>query len=238
MSFDLPISLKFDVKNETLKKHLIECVKLGKKQFIEVAESFYERRRRQDVDYRRLCDAMISTIDEILAADDWDASLFLRNTIKPLRQLREQALQMQASLAGIGEKQQSHVLRALDQESVKLYISLYQSNGHDLKQWAAQLASLSSYMIGRPIYDNESHVVEMIRMKLSQVSEAYVVIAVKRNKITVEQNKPRLDRFGHELITLLPTALTDADIIEFVHLGKHYYFENQQLVLITPNVIE
>ena len=92
-------------------------------------------------------------------------------------------------------------------------------------------------MIGRPIYEAEAEVIQAIRRKLSQLSEAYIVVSVDKSKIVGEEQwRPRKDRLGNKLISLLPGAVTDANILEFVHLGNRYCFRDQRLQLIDDGV--
>jgi intracellular multiplication protein IcmQ len=232
MTFNLSSLVTVDFKNEELKRHLVECVTQQKQTFVTLAEEFYHLGRRTDADYYRLCRAVIDAVDQVLASSDWDASLFLHNTLKPLRELREHALQLLENMGG--ENAADFAEPAVAADKVKLYISLYQTNGHDLKQWAAQLGSLSSYIIGRPIYQTETEVVTAIRAKLSQLSEAYVVVAVDPEKIINDhQASSRKDRFGQSLISLLPHAIDSDRIIKFVHQGKSYIYRHQQLMPLT-----
>lgn len=224
-------NIRFDAKNENLKRRLIECVETESVQFIELAEAFYAKGRRTKDDYRRLCDAIIEAAEHVLSADAWEASLFLRNTLKPIKEIYEEAVALKEKL-GTSENEQSFTTPSIAGNKVKLYVSLYQSNGHDFKQWAAQLASLSSYMVGRPIYQNEAEVAQAIRLKLSQLSEAYVTVAVDPVKIISAENKPRKDRLGNTLISVLPNAIKSENIIEFVHQGKRYHYVNQTQELI------
>ena len=43
---------------------------------------------------------MIAAFDRVIAAGDWDSSLFLRNTVKPLEDMREEARQLREQLMG------------------------------------------------------------------------------------------------------------------------------------------
>lgn len=89
----------------------------------------------------------------MLYADNWDESLFLRDTLKPIRKIYyEEALVLREKLGGDESTKKLITLLELPENKVKLYVSLYQSNGHDYKQWEAQLTSLESYMIGQPVY--------------------------------------------------------------------------------------
>lgn len=232
MTFALSVA-EFDFKGEALKRRLMECVDAQKNHFFETAERFYQKNRRSETDYRQLCESIIQAADQVLSADNWDDSLFLRSTLKPLKKIREQALELQKIL---GQSDNAMVPGKIDvnESSVQLYVSLYQANGHDLNQWAAQLASLSSYMVGRPIYQNESEAIQNIRSKISQLSESYVVVIVPKQKMIQDhQAKTRKDRLGNALISLLPDAMTQHKIIEFVHNEKHYHFNGKDLMLLT-----
>ena len=223
-------STGFDLKTETLKNHLIECVNSEKETFVKLADEFYQQTRRTDADYKALCAAIIAASDQLLKADDWDSSLFLRNTLNPIKKIHDYALELQAELAGSNPA--THIASLpLNNDQIKLYVSLYQANGHDLKAWALQLASITNHMIGRPIHESEENAISAIRHKLSQVSEAYAMVFVDKSKIIGEdQMRPRKDRFGNTLINLLPNALTSENVREFVHLQKRYYFKNLQLI--------
>lgn len=223
-------STGFDLKTEALKNHLIECVKSEKETFVQLADEFYRQARRSDADYKALCAAIIAASNQLLKANDWDSSLFLRNTLNPIKKIRDYALELQAELEGSNPRADI-VSTPLSNDQVKLYVSLYQANGHDLKAWALQLASIANHLIGRPVYESEESVISAIRPKLSQVSEAYAIVFVEKSKIIGEdQMRPRKDRFDNRIINLLPNALTGENVREFVHLQKRYYFKNLQLI--------
>ena len=130
----------------------------------------------------------------------------MRNTLKPIKKLYEEVLPLKEKLDG-EQAGQAFTTPALIENKVKLYVSLYQSNGHDLKQWALQLASLESCMVGRPIYQNEADAMQAICQKLSQLSEACVVLAVDQSKIISQENRLRKDRLGNLLTTVMPNAI-------------------------------
>ena len=230
MTLNFSHAARTDIKNEALKRRLVDCVHAEKDKFITVAENFYRITRRSEQNYLELCDAIIAAVDQVMKEGPWEDSLFLRNTIKPLQSIREQALELQANLK---KESSGHtaVGPAIKEECVKLYVSLYQANGHDMKQWAGQLSSLSSYMVGRPVYQDEDSMIKTLRLKQSQTSEAYVVVAVDKSKIISRDfSRPRKDRLGNLLVNLIPGSVDSENIIEFVHQDKHYYFYNNQLV--------
>jgi len=222
-------SIRKDVRNEELKHRLVECVNEQTRKFLLVTEKFNALERREEQDYLQLCNGIIEAIDDVLAAGDWDASLFLRNTIRPLKKIRDQAVELRQSLDTVEGAQELHIPKAAE-DSVTLYVLLYQADGHDMEKWIDQLSSLRSYMIGRPVYDKEENAIQAIRKKVSQISEAYAVIAVDKSKIiSSECAKPRRDKSGNALVSLVPGAIDHGNVLEFVHQNKRYYFCDNQL---------
>ena len=224
-------TVRTDSKNAQLKRALIDCVNEETGKFVAIAEDFYSVHLRSDEHYSNLCQAIVDTVDQVLASGKWEESLFLRNTIKSLSEIREHAIELRQQVVGAA-KAEEWATPEVSGDCVALYVSLYQANGHDLKQWAEQLSALSRYMVGRPVYRNEEDVMKVIRLRSSQISEAYVLVAVKEAKIISGGNvKPRKDRFENELMNLAPGAISSSSILEFVHQDKHYYFKNHQLFL-------
>ncbi len=224
-------SIRKDVRNEELKRRLIGCVNEQTRKFLLVTEQFNALDRREEHDYLKLCNEIIQAIDDVLAAGNWDASLFLRNTIRPLKKIREQALELRQSFDAVEGAQELHTPKA-GEDCATLYVSLYQADGHDMKKWADQLSSLGSYMVGRPVYRKEEDAILAVRKKLSQTSEAYVAVAVDKSKIiSSESVKPRKDKSGSELVNLVPDAIDRQNILEFVHQNKRYYFCDNRLRL-------
>ncbi|WP_251365856.1 type IVB secretion system protein IcmQ [Coxiella-like endosymbiont of Rhipicephalus sanguineus] len=48
---------------------------------------------------------------------------------------------------------------------------------------------------------------KIIRLKLSQLSEVYVVVAIDPTQIISEENRPRKDRMRIILVTLMPDGI-------------------------------
>lgn len=216
--------------NDALKQQLIDCLKQEKADFMEIARNFYKQGERTTQQYLELTDAIISAVDHVLNAQDWEDSLFLRNTLKPLKEIREQAiaLKKEATMT-VAEKQIA--LRTLEEDEMLVYISIFQSEGHNLRKWELQLSSLRSHLLGRPVYEKEEDVVKVIRQKLVKISEAFVVVAVKKADIqSFAYQAERVDRFGNPLLTLKDTAVKSENIFEFVHQDQRYFFINHKLV--------
>lgn len=221
-------------KSEALKKLALHQLIEAKKAFVAQADTFYGLDKRRPEDYQTFCQAALTTLDEVLEGGDWDSSLFLRNALKVLRPLREKALALQSQLKEIqptaGHDQRGVVHPRLSEEHVKLYITLYQVNGLDLKQWEVKLTSLAASVVGRPIYQTEEAAQQALRTKLSQTSEGYVVVAIDPTKIVAVGRWTRHDRLGNSLVNVLPGSVTEHSILEFVHQGKRYSFKDRQLI--------
>lgn len=230
MTMSFTASARAKTKNEELKKALLTCLRSEKDSFEQVAQAFYDLESRNDQDYLECSHAIVEAIDRILAAGNWEDSLFLHNTVKPLQKIREQVLALQQQMNGVevtGEIEK----RQIQENDVLLYLSMYQSDGNNLRKWELQLNSIESHMIGRPIYENEEDMQKSIRRKLAQESEGYVVIVVPSNALRTDRYQAqRVDRNGNALVTLEEGVVSANSIIEFVHLGKRYYFIKGKLV--------
>ncbi len=211
-----------------LKQQLLTCVQNEKASLVKVADAFYQQAHRPDESYVALCEALITTINNIESQGDWQQSSFLKNTLAPLIELRAKAQQIYQTLTGNNQRFYANE-RELAATEMKCFISLYQNRGHDLAQWALQLASIENYMMGRPIYTNEMDVQKVLRLKLSQAQEAYAVVIINKDSV-MTNSEMRKDRIGNDLLTLKTASVTAAQIIEFVHVGRRYQFVNNRLV--------
>lgn len=222
--------------SSALRAHLLQAVNDEKAQFMTLADQFYAQSHRNEADYAQFCRDMIEAIDSVLAAGDWDSALFLRNTAKPLRQIRERAQQILTQLTGeVALATHDHVAAGCAHEQV--YIALFQSKGHDLAGWAMQLRSLHRYVAGRPIYRHEADIVASIRAKINQETDAYVIFSVPEECIEAPlRGVPRQDRQGRDLIALKSNAIEAGRIVAFVHAGKRYRFIDNQLKVIETDV--
>jgi intracellular multiplication protein IcmQ len=176
---------------------------------------------------------LIKILDNLLDSNDWESSLLLRTTKKHLGALREEAKQIADKLNdNVEVKLANQVKTALKPDQIKIYISLYQAEGANLQAWQKMLKSLANYSITRPVYENEEHVREVIRTKPDMQRHAYAVVAISKNSI-IHLEKPSVDQFSHELLSLKEGAVQLQNIIEFVHANeKRYVFRNDTLVLI------
>lgn len=174
---------------------------------------------------------MIAMLDKLLAAGKWDESLFLRNISKKFRELRQEAEQLLIERTGFGTIA-THVVPKEKPGHVKVFISLYQTEGNNLQKWHRTLRLLTDHSVSRPVYQNEEEVKAMIRAKADVLREGYVSLFVKEQDIMqLPPNKVATDKLGHELMTLKAHAVKPENILEFIHNQKRYHVEEQGLVL-------
>lgn len=225
-----PKSSMFDDNQNGERQQLRGAIEQEKEKFRQIAQIFYDAEQRTETQCIALTNAIVAAIDNVMSQGDWEESLFLKNTIKPLQHLRSEAIEVLQTLRREQGLEEIEEYRTEEHER-KVYVSLYQADGHDMKKWALQLASIDRYIAGRPVYKNEQDVKNIIRQKLLQNSEAYVVVVVDASKILVNDfTSNKKDRNGFELLTIEQGVVKSADVKEFVHLGKRYHFYNQRLV--------
>lgn len=230
MGLGFSTDARANIHSDALKKQLLECINNEKENFLEIAKIFDQKEQRTKEDYLGLSQQVIKAIDQVLQAGDWEDSLFLRNTVKPLKKIRDAALELQEQArATSGEKKLT--LRDLENDETLVYISIFQSEGHNIRKWELQLSSLRSHLLGRPVYEKEEDVQKVIRQKLIQISEAYVVVAIKQSDFQdFSYQEKRVDRSGNTLLTLKEKAVKPENIFKFIHQGKQYYFVKGKLV--------
>ncbi len=219
-----------DFKGQDLKKKLLECLDKEARQFSDIARTYFAKENLSKEDKTGLLNAVIATVDHVLDGGDWESSLFLRNTIKPLIAIKAEAiaeldrLQMKAG-------EQSITIKPASEDETEVYISLFQSDGYNINKWAMQLRSLDRYVVGRPVYKNQTDIEKRIRLRNAVGNEAYVVVVVKKNDVQLDQSTASLkDQFDHPLLLLKETALKNGRMNAFVHQGMRYYFVDGQLL--------
>lgn len=214
-------------KSHELKKQLLNCLDREARHFSEIARGYFDKEQLSVEDKTGLLRAIVETIDHVMETGDWESSLFLRNTLKPLMQIKSDAeLELRKLLDIAEETRYTAQVPAEDEQEV--YISLFQSDGYNMGKWAMQLRSLERYVVGRPIYAVETDVQKRLSLRAeAAMNEAYAVVIVKKSDMQMGQ---RQDQFGLRLAVLKDTALKNGRIIGFVYQGMRYYFVDGQLV--------
>lgn len=169
---------------------------------------------------------LLQSLDIIIKNGRWESSLFLKNILKRLEQMRNN-LQEKVEKEEIIQAPASGRILDYKEGYEKVYIELYQAACEDLEKWATTIKSLAGHHVSRPVYRNESHVQELIRSKRSR-ADAYVSLWVKSSDILLEPGLQ--DRFGHELVKLREKSVDVENIINFVHDKISYNYIDNTLI--------
>jgi intracellular multiplication protein IcmQ len=172
--------------------------------------------------------AIKKILDEGIAGGPWQANLFLKGIKKKLEEIRDDFV----SQAGIDQHHQqiANNLRAANSsETTEVYIALYQSQGSNMSKWQEVVVSLVNYIMGRPIYPNETDVQAAIRLNDRNLNHAYAVVKVPSDAI-LSGELARTDREGRQLISLREAAIQLKNIIRLVHATGEYKLVGNFLV--------
>lgn len=213
------------LSNEDYAK-LLESLKTGNAKLETVLERYYasgnddalRNLARQDV---------IAICDSILNAGDWNHSPFLRQVISPVVETKQSMLDALSEDNNSSEEVEAVVY---SQDMQEIFIAVYQADGHNIGQWAVVLRSLPSFVLGRPIYENEDNAISFIRSKEDRYKEAYVKVMVSKKAIMDDMGAVRCDRIGQQLLSINQGALLVENIVSFHHLGAKYKFNGKDLV--------
>ena len=218
-----------DFKGQDLKRKLLECIDKEARQFSEIARTYFVKDHLSKEDKTGLLNSVINTVDHVMAGGDWNTSLFLRNTIKPLMAIKAEA-ELELSKLQMKADEKSVTIQPATENESEVYISLFQSDGYNVGKWAMQLRSLDRYVVGRPIYRNQTDVEKRIRLRAAGGNEAYVAVIVKKVDIQADAGAPLKDQFEHPLCLLKEAALRNGRIVAFVHQEIRYHFVDGQLI--------
>ena len=220
-------------KDVELRQHLLDCVNEESEQFAKLVDAFYAQDRRDDDGSITICKEIVALVSRVTKIEGWQESKFLTNLIKPFIKLQEQAQGVLNHFEMKNNVTAHHVLSEVTDDQMLVYISMFQTDGYDMSHWNLQLRNISHHLVGRPIYDSEETVIQVMRGKESQVSDAYLVCNVPSSSVlNHRQGEERLDSDGRQLVGLMPGSITEDSIREFVHMNKRYYWINSRLELI------
>ncbi len=227
-------------KTIEVKRLLLKCIQSATHDFVTAAQWYNTSRAEMARDVSKNIDAILSYIRAIrsiaskVAQHDVGDSSFIKTLLIDFEDIHETALSLENKLINSQASSMELVGHSLPtllpDKGVKVYVSLYQADGQDFQQWLVQLASISQYIVARPIYQHEDHVCRVIRSKYSEESEAYIEVSVDPSNIVPTAEYHRKDRFGHNLLSLLPYAIIPENILAFVYRGRRYMYRNANLI--------
>ena len=224
-----------DVNRENLRQSLLqkitnatECLEQSARQFDAEDASIEERSQFNE--------KVIQMLEHVLdaAKPQEKESLFIRNLVKPFHKYHQEAITLREELAS-ERSSQGYTRRLLSDNEALVFVSLYQLDGYDLSRWQNQIQDLLRFNVARPVYSDEKAINKVIRAKTSRTSEGYLVVAIDKSGIIPSDDVEVSDiEQGPEasLIRLSETAIKRGELLEFIHLSRHYRVEDKKLILI------
>lgn len=173
--------------------------------------------------------AILEKLDKLLADNKWDSSLFLRAIKKKIEAMRSQYVE-EIGYEESSSTQNQAVELTLPEGMSEIYISLYNTEGSNIKKWEALLNAIGIQSISRSIYKHESDIQDLIKSKNYPHNEAYAVLWVREEHIYQPYNKPPVDKLGRELLVVKEGMLKPQSIVRFVHVTGQYRFLEGKLV--------
>ena len=80
------------------------------------------------------CQRILASVDNVEAAGDWESSLFLRNVVKPIREVADKAKAMLQELQAEPLSVET-VKQAIADHQQLIYVALYNAQGDQLAHW-------------------------------------------------------------------------------------------------------
>ena len=143
---------KDKVRQQQDREKIIEVLGVENKRVTKAVEQLYAHEGYDKTEAVGYCKEIISSIDNIMAAGDWESSLFLRNVIKPLKEVSDDAKQILSNITTDEQSGRSSQKMVVADDQQLVYVSLYSSAGHKLTSWESALKTIDSHLQGRPVY--------------------------------------------------------------------------------------
>ncbi|PHQ78227.1 MAG: Dot/Icm secretion system protein IcmQ [Coxiella sp. (in: Bacteria)] len=231
MTGSITMTASKKTQSDEIKRQLLVDMQEEQSTYMQKLTEFYKTEDHSKADYIELMKGVIASVDKVLNGCDYESSLFLRNTVKPLKEMRAKAVDILEQIDAQALSEKNYLLPTLEKECVPVYVLMFQSKGHDIENWSQLLRSLGRYVLGRPIYKTEEDVQKVIRAKMSSEHEGYAKVAVSQSVLdSLDELSVRKDRFGNELISLPAGIVSSQHILEFVHGKKRYHFIRGNLI--------
>ena len=182
--------------------------------------------------------AILKALDDALDQGPWEDSNFLKAIGKNLRKIRDDFVAELNAPSPLEVKRSEQVAHrmALHGGQIKVFVSLYSSDGTNLQSWERILMNLPRQMISRPIYESEEDVKALIRIKENKDNEAYVSIYVNQSDILpVSPDKVPVDKLGRPLLLLKDRSLQLENIDHFIHKVTCYEYARGRLTEVIPS---
>ena len=180
-------------------------------------------------------------LNKLLKNSAWDKSFLLKKQKDKLLNLLssyDNALQNLKTDTLQETRGPSVTLEEVEEGDALIYIALYQANGNDITRWQISMHAIESCSFGRPIYESEECVKQLISSNGSngaKDSDGYVEVIVPENSIIRSSpGRSMLDKLDQPIVNIRPGVLSPERIRRFTHHNDiRYFYSNGQLLLDT-----
>ena len=221
---------KDKVKQTEDRANIVKVLDVENERVSKAVEELYAHEGYDKQEAIGYCNEIIDSVNNIMAAGDWESSLFLRNVIKPLKEVSDDAKRILSELTEAKGEAAEEAMVIADHQLL-IYVSLYNTVGYKLEAWESQLKTIDSHLQGRPIYTDEASIKRVIRLKTDVTNEAYVILLIDKKALETPNafEDERQDNYGNSLKSVKVGAVDASHIIEFVHDGVRYDFSRGRL---------
>ncbi len=169
----------------------------------------------------KLYEDVKSALDLKMALDVWDSGPVMRLYRKRVARCRTDVANMLLKLKDRERHVEVKEKFVNEREGYqKVYIPLFQVEGRDMVRWEVVIKSLSTSLVGRAVFEDESAVEKYIRERDKGTQDGYVIAWVS----TEEVNKSKaMSTGGHTGIALSDHGFKQEDSLQFVHANSAVY---------------
>lgn len=135
MTNSITVSAAEKLKSNALKRQLLDAMHTEKNNYLAKLHSFFNDDGHSKGDYVALARGVVEAVDAVLNDADYGDSLFLRNTVKPLKELRQQAMNLLNEIEQQEIIEQEYMRPQIEVDMEPVYVLMFQSQGHDIEKW-------------------------------------------------------------------------------------------------------
>jgi hypothetical protein len=219
-----------------LREKLIQCFAASEELIAAAVENFEAQPERTLQARLVLSRQLLSVIDQLLGFENWDASPFLTQLLKPTRKKRAELIAFIEQNSGkVSTKQWQQPV--CPQGSSEAYILLYQASGADMRGWESQMMDLHRMAVSRPLYATQDDVERAIRHRGSPITDGYALLHLPADYLQAS-NGEQTDKYGQSLLQFRKTNLQPSFVKAFYYQGDVYELEEGSLVKMQRAIAE
>ncbi len=176
--------------------------------------------------------AILKALDDAITQGPWEKTNFLRVMGRNLRGIRDDFEKQVHSFSHKKTALKSYIAQQLSlrRGQKKIYVSIYSSDGSNLRSWEQLINNLPRQIISRPIYADENDVQEIIKLKENKLNEGYVSVYIGDNDILpISPDKCPTDKLGKPMLTLKDKTILLDNVDCFVHQTGIYHYSQGRL---------